>query len=127
MILIITYDLKTPRDYHDFYETLKAQADPGKWWHFMASTWIISTRKTPQQVVEALRQDKYLDPADTIFVCELFPNYQGWLPKPAWDWLRDELGQPQSAYNYLNALGALSGGPTNPPSRNPFLPTDPSS
>lgn len=111
MILIVTYDLRTARDYHEFYEALKAQAENGKWWHYMASTWIISTSKTPQAVVSELRQDKYLDPADLIFVCELAPNYQGWLPKPAWDWINSEL-QPVS---YLT--GSLSGlmSPAAPP------------
>lgn len=113
MILIVTYDLKTPRDYHDFYEALKSQADNGKWWHYMASTWILSTSKTPTAILEAVRK-QYLDPQDSIFVCELSPNYEGWLPKPAWDWLKEELGGP-TPVNHLAALAALTGKLPQPP------------
>jgi len=99
MILIITYDLKTPKDYHDFYEAIKAQGEQGKWWHYMASTWLLSTNKTPQQVADAIRP--HLDQQDLFFVCELSPNYQGWLPKPAWDWIHSELATRNSFYNAL--------------------------
>ena len=89
MILIVTYDLKTPKDYHDFYEAIKAQGTEGKWWHYMSSTWLLSTNKSPQQVVDAIRP--HLEPQDLLFACELAANYQGWLPKPAWDWIDSEL------------------------------------
>ncbi len=127
MILIITYDLKTPKDYHDFYEAIKAQATEGKWWHYMASTWILSTTRTPQQVADNIRP--LLEAQDFLFVCELTSNYQGWLPKPAWDWLRAEFPQtnywqiigealekaspPSPSYNAL-AGGLLGGPPKNP-------------
>jgi hypothetical protein len=88
MILIVTYDLKTPRDYHDFYEAVKNQ---GRWWRYMASSWILATDKTPQQVCDAIQQ--FIDPQDSLLVCELKGNYQGRLPKQAWDWLNTELGQ----------------------------------
>jgi hypothetical protein len=62
MILIITYDLRTPKDYHDFYEAIKAQGEQGKWWHYMASTWLLSTMKTPQEVFDAVHP--HLDKQD---------------------------------------------------------------
>jgi hypothetical protein len=117
MILIITYDLKTPKDYHDFYEAIKTQSEQGKWWHYMASTWLLSTRKTPQQVVEAIRP--LLDSQDFLFVCEINSNYEGWLPKPAWDWLQAELPQ----FNPLANLYRILGGTQSQPA----IPTSPSS
>jgi hypothetical protein len=99
-ILIVTYDLKSPKDYHDFYEAIKAQ---GKWWRYMQASWILSTEKTPQQVMEAIKP--HMDPMDFLFVCELKANYQGWLPKPAWEWLGNELPQDPA----LAALAALFG------------------
>jgi hypothetical protein len=116
MILIITYDLKTPKDYHDFYEAIKAQATEGKWWHYMASTWLLSTTKAPRDVVEAIRP--FIDGQDFLFVCEITANYQGWLPKPAWDWLQTEL--PLRNF-MLDALQALSKQASLPPPPNPFL------
>jgi hypothetical protein len=113
MILIITYDLRTPKDYHDFYEAIKAQGEEGKWWHYMASTWLLSTTKTPQQVSDAIHP--HLAEQDLLFVCELNPNYQGWLPKPAWDWINSELKPP---FDYLTAIASL-GNPLVPPPRPP--------
>ena len=105
MILIVTYDLKTPKDYHDFYEVVKIQ---GKWWHYMASTWLLATEKTPQQVADAIQEK--LDPQDLFFVCELAPSYQGRLPKPAWDWINAELRAP---FDYAAAISSLTA--MNPP------------
>jgi hypothetical protein len=110
MILIITYDLRTPKDYHDFYETIKAQGEQGKWWHYMASTWLLSTTKPPQAVVDALRP--HMDNQDFLFVCELSPNYQGWLPKPAWDWIGSEFPVSNPYASALAALGLGGASPT---------------
>jgi hypothetical protein len=104
MILIVTYDLKSPKDYHDFYEVLKAQADRGRWWHYMASTWLISTSKTPQQILDAIHPQ--MESQDLVFVCELAPNYQGWLPKEAWEWINSEL---RPVANYLSILTGSPG------------------
>jgi hypothetical protein len=99
MILIVTYDLRSPKDYHEFYEAVKLQ---GKWWHYMASTWLLSTTKTPQEVVDAIFP--HMDPQDLLFVCELTNKYQGRLPKVAWDWIKAELPE----YNYWAGLTALA-------------------
>lgn len=117
MILIITYDLRSPKDYHDFYEAIKAQGTEGKWWHYMASTWILNTQKSPQEVVDAIHP--LMDSQDFLFVCELSPRYQGWLPKPAWDWINSELKQPTGYESSLNTLLGLPQ-PQPSPSEEPF-------
>ena len=107
MILIVTYDLKTPKDYHEFYEAVKQQ---GKWWHYMAWTWLLSTEKTPTQIVDALQS--FLDPQDLLFVCELAPNYQGRLPKPAWEFINNELKAPMDYTSLINHWLANPAGAT---------------
>jgi len=102
MILIVTYDLRSPQDYHNFYEAVKQQ---GKWWHYMASTWLLSTQKTPQEVVDAILPR--MDVQDFLLVCELSNKYQGRLPKPAWEWINQEL--PEHNLDNLYALSRLSG------------------
>lgn len=67
----------------------------------MASTWLLATDRTPQQVADAIQV--HLDPQDLFFVCELKSQYQGRLPKPAWDWIKAELG----TYDWAAALSAL--------------------
>ena len=115
-VLIITYDLRTPKDYHDFYEAIKAQGEQGKWWHYMASTWLLSTGKSPAQVVDAIQS--YLEAQDSLFVCQLSPSYQGRLPKQAWDWINAELQLDFSGL--ATTLSALAGSSAPRPS-NPFL------
>jgi hypothetical protein len=84
MILIVSYDLKSARDYTTFYESLKLQ---GLWWHYLASTWLISTNKSTAQVAEAVRP--YMDSTDFLFITEMGNTYQGYLPKPASDWIEE--------------------------------------
>jgi hypothetical protein len=86
MILIISYDLKSIRDYTPFYEAMKQQ---GPWWHYLASTWLISTSKSPQEIAESVHP--FMDPQDFLLVTEMGDLYQGYLPKQAWDWISDQL------------------------------------
>ena len=117
-VLIITYDLRTPKDYHDFYEAIKSQGEQGKWWHYMTSTWLLSTTKNPQQVFDAIHP--HLDTQDFLLVCELSANYQGWLPKQAWDWVKSELPVPNPFWSGFAALSRIPPPPGLEPS-NPFL------
>jgi len=103
-ILIVTYDLRSPKDYHDFYEVVKQQ---GKWWHYMASTWLLSTHKTPQEVADAIFP--YMDSQDLLFVGDLGTRYQGRLPKPAWDWIQAETSDHTSAILSLLGVNPLTG------------------
>ena len=83
MILLVTYDLKTPgRNYTPFYEALKAQ---GQWWHYLTSTWLLDTKNGPQGVYDAL--GPHLSQLDRILVIRVSNLHQGYLPKDAWDWI----------------------------------------
>jgi hypothetical protein len=51
-VILVTYDLKTAgRVYSTFYDALKQQ---GNWWHYLTSTWLIETNKTPNDIYNAL-------------------------------------------------------------------------
>lgn len=82
MILIVSYDLKGAHNYAPFFEALRSQ---GVWWHYLASTWLIHTDKTPEQVYNAICG--HIRRADRLFVGTLANGYEGWLPKDAWDWI----------------------------------------
>jgi hypothetical protein len=117
MILIVTYDLRSPKDYHDLYEVVKQQ---GTWWHYMASTWLLSTTKEPQQVVDAMLP--HMEMQDLLFVGEITPKYQGRLPKAAWEWIA--LETKNAAFpSYANALlSGLAGIPPIDPYAPPTMP-----
>jgi len=85
-ILIVTYNLKGPASsYAQFYEVLKGQ---GPWWHYLPSTWLIHSTKTPQEVADAARV--HILTGDHLLVGTLQNGYSGWLPKDAWDWLKSK-------------------------------------
>jgi len=86
MILLITYDLKVVRDYTPFYEALKSQ---GQWWHYITSTWLLDTLKTPDDILAAVRP--HLSPQDFLFITEIGIRYQGLLPQEAWVWINMRL------------------------------------
>ena len=109
MILIITYDLHPAHDYTQFYEALKTQGT--SWWHYLSSTWLISTTKRPDEVLDALRS--YLGPNDRLLIAEMGNGYNGWLPKDAWDWIQKE----QRAFLVAGIFGSALAGP---------IPADPS-
>ncbi len=82
-VLLVSYDLKTPGwNYTAFYETLKAQ---GSWWHYLTSTWLIITPKSPAEVHNAL--GPHLAKTDSILILPVKKPAFGWLPKEAWDWI----------------------------------------
>ncbi|WP_273209084.1 hypothetical protein [Runella zeae] len=58
------------------------------WWHHLNDTWIVRTDKKPNEFYNKLAP--YITSADRLLVIEIKRNYQGWLNKDAWDWLKKE-------------------------------------
>lgn len=87
MLILITYDLKQPdRNYEPLYLAIKQCGD--KWWHYMDSVWLVHTNLNPQQCFDRLRLS--LDENDYVLVLDITRQQrQGWLPKDAWDWVKE--------------------------------------
>ena len=86
-VYCVSYDLnKAGQNYNALYEELKKS--PG-WCHPLDSTWLISTRETAQQLSDRLR--RHLDNNDTLLVIVVTKEYAGWLPKTAWDWMKQHI------------------------------------
>jgi hypothetical protein len=103
MILIVSYDLKSVKDYTPFFEALKREGTYS-WWHYLSSTWLLSTSRTPENVANAMRP--YLGPSDFLLVGEFGKTYNGWLPKEAWEWIA---AQSQPVLPGFTNLAALLG------------------
>lgn len=83
----INYDLKVPgRDYKGLYDAIKGLE---KWWHYLDSTWIVATSRTPRQIWEVV--SPHIDTSDRILIIEVRDNVQGWLPKDAWAWIHENV------------------------------------
>jgi len=83
MMLMVTYDLKKPgKDYGALHEAIKSL---GVWWHYLESTWLVDTAFSTKQAWDKIAS--CIDRNDFLLIIEVKSNYQGWLPKDAWDWM----------------------------------------
>ncbi len=88
-ILLVTYDLNKPnQDYEALYEILKSASG---WWHHLDSTWLLATYENPDYWTDKLKPA--IDKNDFLFIVDITKQpRQGWLPKKAWDWIRENEG-----------------------------------
>lgn len=83
MIYAINYDLKRPgQNYDALHESIKSFGD---WWHYLGSTWLVDTTLSAQGIWSKL--EPHVDKNDFFLVVGVTRDYQGWLPKDAWDWI----------------------------------------
>jgi hypothetical protein len=87
MVYVVSYDLRQPgRDYKSLFEELKRSP---AWWHYLESTWLISTTENANQLYSRLA--RYLDPNDSILIIQAGTDRYGWLPEDAWKWIQQAL------------------------------------
>jgi hypothetical protein len=83
MIYAINYDLKRPgQNYEALYAAIKSCGD---WCHHLGSTWLVDTSLDATGVWNTL--SPHVDKNDFFLVIGVTRDYQGWLPKDAWEWL----------------------------------------
>ena len=83
MIYAINYDLKKPgRDYKGLHEAIKGC---GAWWHYLGSTWLVDTTLDAKGIWKRL--NPHFDKNDRALIIGVTKEYQGWLPKEAWEWI----------------------------------------
>lgn len=89
MLYLVTYDLSQPRqNYDELYEAIKQCST--KWWHYLDSTWLIVTNMEIPECVERIHP--VMDTDDKLLVIDVTnANRNGWLPKKAWDWIRENI------------------------------------
>lgn len=88
-VYLVSYDLKRPtQNYAGLYEELKKASG---WWHYLDSTWLISSSETLGSWQKRIRAK--VDENDAFIIIELSQGARrnGWLPKRAWEWLRKHL------------------------------------
>jgi len=83
-LYIISYDLKKPgRNYRSLFKAIK---ECGTWWHYLESTWIVSTSMSSKTISEKLRAK--IDKNDKLLIIKATKDFDGWLAGKAWTWLR---------------------------------------
>jgi len=87
MIYLISYALnRSDKDYSQLINKLKSYET---WWHYLDSTWLISTNKDAENIYKDLMP--FLDEDDSILIINVGKDRQGWLPKKAWEWIHKHL------------------------------------
>ena len=88
--LIISYDLKSKdADYSSLYEVIRSASD---WCHYLESFWIIITNDDVNFWTSKIQEK--IKPGDRFIVIEINNGVSnGWLPKKAWEWIRDKSEQ----------------------------------
>jgi hypothetical protein len=86
-LLMVTFALRNrQRDYSSFFVAVRGNAI--NWWHFIEQTILVSTNLEVQQFADQLYP--HIETTDSVLVAKMTPHdFQGWLPKVAWDWLND--------------------------------------
>lgn len=73
------------KDYSSLYQKIESY---GTWMHYIDNVWIIESTKDAQQISNDLLP--FIDQEkDFILVIQIAKNYQGWLPKEAWNWMNE--------------------------------------
>lgn len=84
---LIVYNMKSDNNYEILEQELKSYK---KWWHHLNQAWIIISEETPFQIWKKI-EDK-IDRRNNLLIIEVKKNAEGWLPREAWDWIKENLG-----------------------------------
>jgi len=87
----VIYDLRQPgRKYNELYDAIKAAAGNGNWQHPMESFWVLAFSEFSQEDAKSLciSLQKHIDENDSIMVCKIESDYEGWMPKSFWEWIK---------------------------------------
>ena len=83
----VSYDLKKQgQDYNGLIKELKNSPE---YWHYLGSTWLISTTETADQLWSRLA--KHIDGNDYALIMHVTRDYSGWLPQDAWTWIQNRI------------------------------------
>ncbi|MDU5083010.1 hypothetical protein [uncultured Tissierella sp.] len=87
---LISCNLKNKdKNYENLYGKIKESSYDNAWWHYLDSTWIIKSDLSLSEITSNLTST--IDKNDCLLVIEVKNTYNGWLPKDAWDYLRDRI------------------------------------
>ncbi|MCC3668069.1 hypothetical protein [Terrisporobacter mayombei] len=85
---MITYDLNSEgQNYNKVIESIKNSGS--SWCTYWKSSYLIKSSLTPNQIANNI--EPYLDSNDRLIVIEVKNNYQGWLTKEQWKFIRENI------------------------------------
>lgn len=86
---MITYDLNSEgQNYSKVIDAIKSSST-GAWCTYWESSYLIKSNLTVDQISNNITP--YLDSNDRLIVIEVKNNYQGWLTKDQWKYIRENI------------------------------------
>lgn len=87
-LLLVTFSLRNQlRDYGEFFVALRGNAL--QWSHYIEQTYIVYTSYDQNELASKLYP--HMEATDALLIVKINPyEYQGWLPKEAWEWINDK-------------------------------------
>lgn len=84
-LLLVTFALRNPnKNYDPFFIELRGNSL--NWMHYIEQTCLASSHLDEDSMTKKLVQ--HIDATDSLIVVKIEPHqFNGWLPKAAWDWL----------------------------------------
>lgn len=86
---MITYDLNSPGQRYDEIINIIKNEVSISWCSYWKSSYLIKSNYSPDEIQGKLKP--FLDSGDRLIVIEVQKNYQGWLEKENWDFIRNNI------------------------------------
>ncbi len=90
MVYAIILDIDDDsKDLEPMYNKIKSI---GAWMHYLEWAWLVepSGKHDANSIFNLLRE--YIDEEDDyLFVTGIQPDFQGWLPEEAWEWIHERI------------------------------------
>ena len=94
----ISYEIDT--DSHPYYGLFGELTHFDACYQCLDNTWLISTSENADEIWQRLRT--YITRDDFMFIIEVTDDFNGWLPKEAWEWIDEHIASLY-AYSMSNA------------------------
>lgn len=84
----VMFDSKNKNEILELEEELKKSKG---WWSYLERSWLVFTDENPTEIWK--RIEEKINKKNSLLIIEVTSNYQGWLPKDAWDWIKEKFGE----------------------------------
>lgn len=82
---LFVFDRDFLTDYNNLHNKIKSDIYISNWWHYLNSAYILISPYDASQLTNSIRS--YF-PNRFLLIKITKNNYNGWLPKDAWDWIQ---------------------------------------
>lgn len=86
---LFVFDRDVTSDYVALHNAIKSNSHISNWWHYLNSVYILISSYDADTLTNDIRP--HLSSGRYMVIKITKSNYQGYLSKDAWDWIRDNV------------------------------------